>query len=87
MVRVEYKEADFARLIDSIEDAVNDCVIITKAGKPIAKIEPMVSEPHSDKPYRPKFWGIAEGLFEVPPPEVWEKLDEEFLEDFPEDML
>ena len=60
---------EFNKIIESIENKENNCVVITKYGKPVIKIEPCIK---NDVKRR---LGIAEGLIDIP---------EELLDNFDE---
>ena len=60
---------EFNKIIESIENKENNCVVITKYGKPTIKIEP-----YEEKDVKRRL-GIAEGLIDIP---------EELLDNFDE---
>ncbi|MCM1577310.1 MAG: hypothetical protein NC078_00745 [Ruminococcus sp.] len=88
MLQVNLSEAkeNFEHLADSLEDAVNDYVIVTKDGVPYAKIQ--FIPPKS--PRRPDFLGAAKGILHLPPDDVWDQIHEDYLKEFDfddDDML
>eukprot|EP01030_Chromulinospumella_sphaerica_P017394 gene17394-17223_t len=55
-------KAQLSRLIDALESGAEKEIILTRNGRPAARLVPM-----ADKIKRPVRLGLAKGLFEAPP--------------------
>lgn len=81
MLQVNMFEAktNLSKLIAGLENCTNDVVILARDGKPVAQITPIFQ--------KKSILGAGVGLANIPSMKEMERLDDDFLADFEEDIL